>query len=167
MSWLYSIIDSGKKKNILTEEEQTLRRSEVARRRKNQSIQRAEKDKASVHRIWWDHQCFNPCVCVYCRRIQSTDYWRNRHPRAEKWSRTTLMKKRTRKHPNEWCHQIPSNMSMMPKAVYWWFLPLSLLNKYLGILQGNHHHHQAFVKWMDAMLQRNMSPARVEKQFVR
>ncbi|CDH48280.1 hypothetical protein RO3G_14167 [Lichtheimia corymbifera JMRC:FSU:9682] len=38
-------MDSGKKKNILTEEEQTLRRSEVARRRKNQSIQRAEKDK--------------------------------------------------------------------------------------------------------------------------
>ncbi|KAJ8655941.1 hypothetical protein O0I10_008381 [Lichtheimia ornata] len=37
-------MDSGKK-NILTEEEQALRRSEVARRRKNQSIQRAEKDK--------------------------------------------------------------------------------------------------------------------------
>ncbi|KAI9318705.1 PAPA-1-like conserved region-domain-containing protein [Dichotomocladium elegans] len=38
-------MDTGKKKNILTQEEQTLRRSEVARRRKNQSIQRAEKDK--------------------------------------------------------------------------------------------------------------------------
>ncbi|KAJ8655943.1 hypothetical protein O0I10_008383 [Lichtheimia ornata] len=37
-------MDSGKK-NVLTEEEQALRRSEVARRRKNQSIQRAEKDK--------------------------------------------------------------------------------------------------------------------------
>ncbi|CDS03728.1 hypothetical protein LRAMOSA01129 [Lichtheimia ramosa] len=38
-------MDTGKKKHVLTEEEQTLRRSEVARRRKNQSIQRAEKDK--------------------------------------------------------------------------------------------------------------------------
>lgn len=38
-------LDTGKKKHVLTEEEQTLRRSEVARRRKNQSIQRAEKDK--------------------------------------------------------------------------------------------------------------------------
>ncbi|KAI9490445.1 PAPA-1-like conserved region-domain-containing protein [Zychaea mexicana] len=37
-------MESGKKKH-LTEEEQTLKRSEVARRRKNQSIQRAEKDK--------------------------------------------------------------------------------------------------------------------------
>jgi hypothetical protein len=38
------LLDSGKKKH-LTAEEQALRRSEVARRRKNQSIQRAEKDK--------------------------------------------------------------------------------------------------------------------------
>ncbi|KAI8388705.1 PAPA-1-like conserved region-domain-containing protein [Radiomyces spectabilis] len=37
-------MESGKKK-LLTEEEEALRRSEVARRRKNQSIQRAEKDK--------------------------------------------------------------------------------------------------------------------------
>ncbi|KAI9287662.1 PAPA-1-like conserved region-domain-containing protein [Umbelopsis sp. AD052] len=40
-------MDSGKKKH-LTVEEQALRRSEVARRRKNQSIQRAEKDKADT-----------------------------------------------------------------------------------------------------------------------
>ncbi|KAH8555823.1 PAPA-1-like conserved region-domain-containing protein [Umbelopsis sp. PMI_123] len=40
-------MDSGKKKH-LTAEEQALRRSEVARRRKNQSIQRAEKDKADT-----------------------------------------------------------------------------------------------------------------------
>ena len=33
------------RKKHLTEEEQTLKRSEVARRRKNQSIERAEKDK--------------------------------------------------------------------------------------------------------------------------
>ncbi|KAI8143572.1 PAPA-1-like conserved region-domain-containing protein, partial [Fennellomyces sp. T-0311] len=37
-------MESAKKKH-LTAEEQTLKRSEVARRRKNQSIQRAEKDK--------------------------------------------------------------------------------------------------------------------------
>ncbi|KAL0094650.1 PAPA-1-like conserved region-domain-containing protein [Phycomyces blakesleeanus] len=37
-------MDNGKKKT-LTEEEEALRKSEVARRRKNQSIQRAEKDK--------------------------------------------------------------------------------------------------------------------------
>ncbi|KAI9278910.1 PAPA-1-like conserved region-domain-containing protein [Phascolomyces articulosus] len=37
-------MESMKKKH-LTEEEQTLKRSEVARRRKNQSIERAEKDK--------------------------------------------------------------------------------------------------------------------------
>ncbi|KAI8973334.1 PAPA-1-like conserved region-domain-containing protein [Mycotypha africana] len=40
-------MDTGKKK-FLTEEEEQLRRSEVARRRKNQSIQRAEKDKADT-----------------------------------------------------------------------------------------------------------------------
>ncbi|KAI8970935.1 PAPA-1-like conserved region-domain-containing protein [Pilobolus umbonatus] len=40
-------MDSGKKKH-LTEEEEQLRKSEVARRRKNQSIQRAEKDKADT-----------------------------------------------------------------------------------------------------------------------
>ncbi|KAI8086327.1 PAPA-1-like conserved region-domain-containing protein [Halteromyces radiatus] len=37
-------MDTGKKRH-LTEEEAALRKSEVARRRKNQSIQRAEKDK--------------------------------------------------------------------------------------------------------------------------
>ncbi|KAI7863833.1 hypothetical protein BDF14DRAFT_1293578 [Spinellus fusiger] len=37
-------MDNGRKK-ILTEEEEALQKSEVARRRKNQSIQRAEKDK--------------------------------------------------------------------------------------------------------------------------
>lgn len=41
------MIDSGKKK-LLTEEEEQLKKSEVARRRKNQSIQRAEKDKADT-----------------------------------------------------------------------------------------------------------------------
>lgn len=40
-------LDTGKKK-LLTEEEEQLRKSEVARRRKNQSIQRAEKDKADT-----------------------------------------------------------------------------------------------------------------------
>lgn len=45
-----SLPDSGKKKH-LTAEEQALRRSEVARRRKNQSIQRAEKDKVSFATI--------------------------------------------------------------------------------------------------------------------
>ncbi|EIE89456.1 hypothetical protein RO3G_14167 [Rhizopus delemar RA 99-880] len=40
-------MDTGKKKS-LTEEEEQLRKSEVARRRKNQSIQRAEKDKADT-----------------------------------------------------------------------------------------------------------------------
>ncbi|KAI7903094.1 PAPA-1-like conserved region-domain-containing protein [Cokeromyces recurvatus] len=40
-------MDTGKKKQ-LTEEEEQLRKSEVARRRKNQSIQRAEKDKADT-----------------------------------------------------------------------------------------------------------------------
>ncbi|CEG77861.1 hypothetical protein RMATCC62417_12544 [Rhizopus microsporus] len=40
-------MDTGKKK-LLTEEEEQLRKSEVARRRKNQSIQRAEKDKADT-----------------------------------------------------------------------------------------------------------------------
>ncbi|KAI8327609.1 PAPA-1-like conserved region-domain-containing protein [Blakeslea trispora] len=38
---------TGKKKQ-LTEEEEQLKKSEVARRRKNQSIQRAEKDKADT-----------------------------------------------------------------------------------------------------------------------
>ncbi|ORX47516.1 hypothetical protein DM01DRAFT_320459 [Hesseltinella vesiculosa] len=37
-------MDTGKKQ-LRTQEEEALRRSEVARRRKNQSIQRAEKDK--------------------------------------------------------------------------------------------------------------------------
>ncbi|KAI9483546.1 MAG: PAPA-1-like conserved region-domain-containing protein [Benjaminiella poitrasii] len=40
-------MDTGKKKQ-LTQEEEQLRKSEVARRRKNQSIQRAEKDKADT-----------------------------------------------------------------------------------------------------------------------
>lgn len=40
-------MDTGKKKH-LTEEEEQLKKSEVARRRKNQSIQRAEKDKADT-----------------------------------------------------------------------------------------------------------------------
>ncbi|KAI8375735.1 PAPA-1-like conserved region-domain-containing protein [Choanephora cucurbitarum] len=40
-------MDTGKKKQ-LTEEEEQLKKSEVARRRKNQSIQRAEKDKADT-----------------------------------------------------------------------------------------------------------------------
>ncbi|KAL7325998.1 hypothetical protein PS15p_208396 [Mucor circinelloides] len=40
-------MDTGKKK-LLTQEEEQLKRSEVARRRKNQSIQRAEKDKADT-----------------------------------------------------------------------------------------------------------------------
>ncbi|CEP08171.1 hypothetical protein [Parasitella parasitica] len=40
-------MDTGKKKH-LTQEEEQLKRSEVARRRKNQSIQRAEKDKADT-----------------------------------------------------------------------------------------------------------------------
>ncbi|KAI7888410.1 PAPA-1-like conserved region-domain-containing protein [Mucor mucedo] len=40
-------MDTGKKK-LLTEEEEQLKKSEVARRRKNQSIQRAEKDKADT-----------------------------------------------------------------------------------------------------------------------
>lgn len=44
---LYNKVDTGKKKS-LTEEEEQLRKSEVARRRKNQSIQRAEKDKADT-----------------------------------------------------------------------------------------------------------------------
>lgn len=43
--------ETGKKKH-LTAEEQTLRRSEVARRRKNQSIQRAEKDKVGRIGSW-------------------------------------------------------------------------------------------------------------------
>lgn len=64
-------LDTGKKKNILTEEEQTLRRSEVARRRKNQSIQRAEKDKVKC--VVYD---MLGCVlsAVYNRRIPSIDY---------------------------------------------------------------------------------------------
>ncbi|KAI9251899.1 PAPA-1-like conserved region-domain-containing protein [Phascolomyces articulosus] len=40
-------MESNKKKT-LTEEEQALKRSEVARRRKHQSVQRAEKDKADT-----------------------------------------------------------------------------------------------------------------------
>jgi INO80 complex subunit B len=43
----YSYLDTGKKKH-LTQEEEQLRKSEVARKRKNQSIQRAEKDKADT-----------------------------------------------------------------------------------------------------------------------
>ncbi|KAI9266375.1 PAPA-1-like conserved region-domain-containing protein [Helicostylum pulchrum] len=40
-------MDTGKKK-LMTEEEEQLKKSEVARRRKNQSIQRAERDKADT-----------------------------------------------------------------------------------------------------------------------
>ena len=39
------------RKKTLTEEEQALKRSEVARRRKHQSAQRAEKDKVHIHII--------------------------------------------------------------------------------------------------------------------
>jgi hypothetical protein len=44
LTHLSLVIETGKKRHI-TEEEAALRKSEVARRRKNQSIQRAEKDK--------------------------------------------------------------------------------------------------------------------------
>jgi hypothetical protein len=65
------LLDSGKKKH-LTAEEQALRRSEVARRRKNQSIQRAEKDKV---RFGYCEKRVCVCFNLYFRfrLIQSID----------------------------------------------------------------------------------------------